>query len=119
MSTVHLTSDRLQVRLTLGEKIAGLHGDLDIPRSAIRSVEVVADGLAATTGLRDPGLALPGQVKIGTWRGRGTRHFVAVRRGERTLRLTLDNGRYDTVLVSTPTATAIAGALGEGLRSRE
>ena len=40
MSTVHLGTDRLQVRLSLAEKIGGLHGDLDIPRCAIRAADV-------------------------------------------------------------------------------
>jgi hypothetical protein len=111
MSTVDLTADRLRIRLSLGEKIAGLHGDLDLPRSDIRAAEVVPDGLAAVTGLRAPGLAIPGRVKMGTWRGRGARRFVAVRHGQPTLRLTVRHQRYDNVLVSTPDAAAIAAAL--------
>jgi hypothetical protein len=111
MSTVHVTTDRVQVHLTPAEKIGALHGDLDLPRSAVRTAEVLADGLAATRGLRAPGLAIPGRVKTGTWRGRGTRHFVAVRRGLPTLRLTLDGQRYDTVLVSVPNAATVAATL--------
>lgn len=111
MATVHLSADRLQVRLSAAEKLAGLHRDLDVPRSAVRSVEVLADGLAAAHGLRAPGLTLPRLVKMGTWRGRGARSFVEVRRGEPALRLTLHGQRYDTVLVSTPDAAAVAAAL--------
>ncbi len=111
MSTVHLTADRIQVHLTLAEKIGSLHGDLDLPRSAVRTAEVCTDGLAATRGLRAPGLAIPGRVKRGTWRGRGGRHFVAVQRDLPTLRLTLHGQRYDTVLLSMPDAAAVAAAL--------
>ncbi len=111
MSTVHLTEDHLRIHLSVGEKIAGLHGDLDIPRSAIRAAEVLTDGLTGAAGVRAPGLAVPGHVKIGTWRGRRTRSFVAVRRGGPALRLTLDGQRYDTVVVSTPEAASLASAL--------
>ena len=111
MSTVHVTADRVRIHLELAEKIAALHGDLDLPRSAVRAADVVTDGLAATRGLRAPGLAIPGRVKTGTWRGRGARHFVAVRRGLPTLRLTLHGQRYDTVLVSVPDAAAVAATL--------
>jgi len=111
MSTVRVTADRVQVHLSLAERISALRGDLDVPRSAVVAAEVLADGLAATRGLRAPGLAIPGRVKTGTWRGRGARHFVAVRRDVPTLRLTLDGQHYDTVLLSVPDAAAIAAAL--------
>ncbi|RKN43488.1 hypothetical protein [Micromonospora endolithica] len=111
MSTVHVTADRVRIRLRPVEKIFALHGDLDLPRSAVRTAEVLTDGLAATRGLRAPGLAIPGWTKVGTWRGRGARQYVAVRRGVPTLRLTLDRQRYDIVLVSTPDAHAVAAAL--------
>lgn len=48
------------------------------------------------------------RVKMGTWRGRGGRRIVLVRRGTPTLRLSLHGQRYDTVFVSTPDADALA-----------
>ena len=114
MSTLHLGADRLRVRLSLAEKIGGLHGDLDIPRSAIRTADVVADGLSAATGLRAPGLAVPGRVKMGTWRGRGARRFVAVRRGQPALRLRLQGQPYDELLIGHDDAAALAARLTPG-----
>jgi hypothetical protein len=114
MTTTRLTSDVLEIRLTPAERIAALHGDLRLPRGSIRSADVLAEGLGAVRGLRAPGLALPGLVKLGTWRGRGGSRFVAVRRGQPALRLTLTGGRFDTVLVSTPHAAAIAAELDAG-----
>ncbi|HEX6055401.1 MAG TPA: hypothetical protein VFY98_06295 [Intrasporangium sp.] len=40
--------------------------DVAVPLSAIRSVRVVPDGLAATRGLRPAGLGIPGYRKLGT-----------------------------------------------------
>ncbi len=111
MGTVQIDAGHVRITLSLAEKIAGLHGDLDVPRSSVRGAEVVADGLAAARGLRAPGLAIPGRVKMGTWRGRRSRRYVSVRRGVPALALTLRGQRYDTVLVSVPDAAAVAAAL--------
>lgn len=112
MSTTRLTADAVEITLSRREKIGALHGDVRIPRSAIRRADVVPDGLAAVRGLRAPGLAIPGVVKLGTWRGRrGAKRFVAVRRSVPALRLDLVGDRYDTVVVSTPDAAALAADL--------
>jgi hypothetical protein len=111
MSTVTLTDSTFEVSLTPLEKLGGFSGDVRVPRRAITSVELVGDGLAAVRGLRAPGLALPGRIKLGTWRGRGGATFVAVRRGEPALRLELEGERYASVLVSTPEAEALARRL--------
>ncbi|MEU4422081.1 hypothetical protein AB0F81_15760 [Actinoplanes sp. NPDC024001] len=111
MAHVEVTADRVRIQLTPGEKVAGLRGDLDLPRTAIRAAQVVPDGPAAVSGLRAPGLAVPRRTKIGTWRGRGSRSFAVVRRGQPTLCLSLTGERYDRVLVSTPDAADLATAL--------
>ncbi len=66
MATTTLTPDEVVVRLTTAEKIGSLHGDLRLPRAAVSAAEVVDEPLAATRGLRRPGLAVPGRVKAGT-----------------------------------------------------
>jgi len=81
MATLQARPPVLSLRLTRGEKIAGLLRDVEVPLSAVRDVEVVPSGLSATTGLRAPGLGLPGLRKIGTWRRAGRRSLVSVRRG--------------------------------------
>jgi hypothetical protein len=112
MATVHLTDSTLTVRLTRWEKIAGLLRDVEVPRSAIRSADVVVDPVGAMRGLRAPGLGLPGVRKIGTWRRPGERTLVSVRRGQPALRIRLDGARHDTLLVGTDDAAALAAQLG-------
>jgi hypothetical protein len=114
MTTVRTDAGEIQIRLTAAEKIGALHGDVNIPRSAVTEAVMVDDGLAAVRGLRAPGLALPGRIKLGTWRGRGRRSFVAVRRGEPALRLALTGHKFDSVIVSTPDAEALAEELRVG-----
>ncbi|MGY1834485.1 hypothetical protein ACI79P_05165 [Blastococcus sp. SYSU DS0510] len=111
MATLQLTPSTLSVRLTRTEKIAGLLRDVDVPRSAIRSVEVVADALPATRGLRAPGLALPGVRKVGTWRRPGERTLVCVRRAQPAVRVRLEGQRYGTLLVGADDADAVAASL--------
>lgn len=36
MATITLTGDRLRVALTTAEELAGLHGHVDVPLSAVR-----------------------------------------------------------------------------------
>ena len=110
MATIETTPETLRVSLTRTEKVLGLLRDLEVPLSAVRSVAVVPDGLAAARGLRAPGLGLPGRRLIGTWRRRGSRSLVSVRRGP-AVRLELTGRRFDTVLVSADDAAAVAAAV--------
>ncbi|WP_209307517.1 hypothetical protein [Geodermatophilus sp. DF01-2] len=105
------TPRTLTVSLSRGERVLGLLRDLEVPRSAVRSVEVLPDGLAATRGLRAPGLALPGRRKIGTWRGRGEKTLVSVRRGRPAVRVRLTGQRFDTLLLGVDDPAGVAGAL--------
>jgi hypothetical protein len=103
---------RVTVRLTRFEHLAGLLRDLDIPTGAISTVEVVANGYGSVPGWRAPGLAWPCRVKIGTWRTRGRRWFVVVRRGDPALRLTFGDGvGWAGAVVGTPEADRIAAEL--------
>ena len=111
MSSIHVSADTLTIRLARLTKLAGLLRDQVIPLSAVTAVEVVQDGLAAARGLRAPGLALPGRRKVGTWRGRGTRRMVDVRRGQPALRLQLRGHHYDELLLGHDDASALADRL--------
>ena len=110
MATVQLTTDSLTVHLTRAEKLAGLLRDLTLPLDAVTEMEVVPDGASAVRGVRAPGLGLPWR-RIGTWRRRGERSLVSVRRGEPALRLRLTGQRFDTVLVGLPDAAATAAEI--------
>lgn len=113
MSTLQVTPDRVVLRLTATEKLAAVHGDLAVPRSAITKIELVEDGMRAARGLRAPGLGVPGRRKLGTWRSRSGRQFVDVRRTQPALRIELAPGqRYLRLLVGADDAATLAGALG-------
>ena len=111
MALLQLHPSVLSVRFTPAEKIAGLLRDLSVPRSAIRSAEVVPDGLAAVRGLRAPGLGLPGLRMVGTWRRLGTRSAVSVRRNRPAVLLRLSGQRYDSLLLDVDAPEQLVAAL--------
>ncbi|TFV58815.1 hypothetical protein E4P42_09930 [Mycobacterium sp. PS03-16] len=111
MAQVRRVGQDLEVRLTVGEKIAALRGDLRVPLSAVTAVDVVTEPLAAVTGARAPGLGLPGRAKIGTWRQRGRRTFAVARAHVPAVRIALSGQRDDVLIVSLPDAEAVAASL--------
>jgi hypothetical protein len=111
MTTVQIVDDTFSVSFTTAEKVAGLLRDQRIPLSAVRSVEVVPDGLQAARGLRAPGLALPGRRKIGTWRSRAGKTLVAVQGHRPAVRVTLVGQRYAALLLTTDAPEELATSL--------
>lgn len=111
MAMMNLTGTTVRLRFRPWEKVAGLIRDLDVPLAAVTAVELVPEGLAGTRGLRAPGLGIPGYRKIGTWRGRGHKSIVSVRRGQPAVRLRLAGHRFDEVLVGSDDAAVLVEAL--------
>ncbi len=118
MAVLQVIHDELHLELTLGEKLAGLSRGIRVPLASVRDVRVEPDSLAAVRGLRAPGLSIPGRTKIGTWRRRGSRGFVVARRGVPAVRVALSGPGPDELLVSTPSAEAVARRLRESANLR-
>jgi hypothetical protein len=116
MTTITVDAMSFHVTFTTAEKIAGLIRDQHVPLSAVRAVEVVPDGLAATRGIRAPGLGLPGLRMIGTWRGRSRTSLVSVRRDRPAVRITLDGQPYTSMLLAVEEPEAVAAALSRAHR---
>ncbi len=113
MATIHVDRNAVVISPTRFEKIAGLVGEQRIPLSSIREVTVEEDPRRAISGLRAPGLAVPGSAKIGTWRGRGRSLFVCVRDSKPAVRIetvgsAAGGGRYDGFIVTSDDPHTIA-----------
>ena len=110
MATIRVTDHEIEVRLTRWEKVAALHGNLHIPRRAIRGIEVVENAMTAVRGVRVPGLHPPRRRAVGTWRHRHGKDFVAARRSP-GVALVLDGQPWSAVIVSLPDAEGVAAQL--------
>lgn len=111
MAEVRQVGDMVEVRLSTAERIAGWHGDIRVPTSAIAGVAVVDRPLAAVSGVRAPGLHLPGRAKIGTWRQRGGKTFAVARAGVPAVRVDLVGHDYDHLVISVADADSVADSL--------
>jgi hypothetical protein len=93
----------LVVVLSHLEKVEAAHGDIRVPFSSVRSVEVVDDAVHAVPGLKLIGSGWPGRFAIGTYSGGSheTKTFAVVHHDHpRGLRVQLEGGRFDQIIVS-------------------
>lgn len=111
MVTISLEHDTLTVHLGPLERLFAVRGSLSLPLEHIASAESVPNGLAAISGLRAPGLSVPGRSKFGTWRGRQGNTIVLVRGRGPALRIRLSAGRARDVIVSTSQAAELAAQI--------
>jgi hypothetical protein len=111
MGTLKIDDGVLRIRFTRVEKALGILRDVDLPLSQVSAVDVAADGLSAATGLRAPGYSWPWCRKLGTWRRRGHKTMVDVRRDQPAVRLRLRGHRYDEMLLGRDDAESLAAAL--------
>jgi hypothetical protein len=117
MAEVAFLETAVLVRLSRLEKVGALHGNLAVPRAAVRNVRMTDQPFAELRGLRFPGTGFPGLIELGTYRARDRKpDFYAVYRGRPAIVVDLDAeiAGYERLVVSMPeghdTVTAWAGA---------
>jgi hypothetical protein len=111
MADLGVQGDELVLSLSGLEKVEGVHGDLRVPLSAVRGVEVLDDAHAAAAGGLRVGTRLSGVVEVGTLYGIGNKRFVAVHHDTpRGVRVTLEGVAYDEWIVGcADPETVVAG----------
>jgi hypothetical protein len=104
----------LVVRLSTAEKAESVHGDIRVPISSVRGVEVVDDAVHAVNAFRKSmGTAWPGRFVIGTFRSQGNKIFAVVHHSTpRGVRVRLEGDNFDELLVGCADPEAVAGRLG-------
>ncbi len=100
MAELRVEDGELTLHLSAAEKVGAVHGDLRVPLSAIRRVEVLADAHdPADHGIK-LGTRIPGMIEMGTVRGGGLNIFAAVHPDTpRGLRIVLDGSFYHEWIV--------------------
>jgi len=116
MAALTREGDDLVLTLSGVEKAESVHGDLRVPFSAVRSVEVVEDAVHAVPGLKVIGSGWPGRFAIGTYSG-GDEHektFAVVHHDHpRGVSVRLEGARFDKLVISCEDPEEVARQLGE------
>lgn len=101
MAELSWDGDELVVRLSALEKAEAAHGDIRVPASSVRDVEVLQDVVHAVHGLKFPGSRWPGKFAIGSFYTPGeTKTFAVVHHDTpRGLRVRLDDAAFDELVV--------------------
>jgi hypothetical protein len=117
MAIVNVTAAEVVVRLTALEKVGALHGDVRVPRAAVRGVRISTKPFPEVRGLRAPGTGFPGLIALGTWRRRGGRKdFIGAYRGRPAVIIDLDQDHagYERLIVSVDSPHEVQRLLASG-----
>lgn len=113
MAELVVEGDELVLQLSGLEKAEGIHGDLRVPLSTVRSVEVLEDAHKAAdfVGIR-VGTRIFGVVEVGTIRGAGKKIFAAVHHDTpRGVRVTLEGADQDEWIVGCADPEALVAGI--------
>lgn len=111
MAALTIEGDELVVELSGLEKVGAFHGDVRVPRTAVRNVRAVDDAIGAVRGFRAPGTGFPRVIALGTWRRKGSKDFVAAYRRRPGVVVELEGAAYGRLIVSTDDADTVAQRL--------
>jgi hypothetical protein len=113
MAQLHVEGGELVLSLSVLEKVGGVHGDLRVPLSAVRAVEVLADahGPADDVGIK-AGTRIPRVIELGTIYGSSKKIFAAVfHNTPRGVRVVLEGAFYDEWIVGAADPETVAQAV--------
>ncbi len=118
MAELSRDGDELVLTLSTVEKAESIHGDVRVPWSSMRDVEVVEDVIHEVHGLKFPGTRWPGRFAIGRIIGPietktfGTTFAVIHHDTPRGLRVRLDGAAFDQLLVGCEDPEATKNQIG-------
>jgi hypothetical protein len=111
MARFDVDGTELVLRLSLLEKLEGVHGDITVPLSSVKAVRVVDTAWAELRGIRAPGTGLPGVIAVGTRRGDFGRDFAAVHGRGPAVVVELDGARYAHLVATVSDAEGTASLI--------
>ncbi|MHB8263625.1 MAG: hypothetical protein ACYDGY_07745 [Acidimicrobiales bacterium] len=89
-----------------------MHGDLSVPLSTVKGVEVLDDAIHAVHGLKAPGARLPGYMAVGTFLSKGSSAFAVVHHDTpRGVRIHLVGAAQDEWIVGCVDPEVVAAAI--------
>jgi hypothetical protein len=113
MAELQVQGDELVLHLSGAERAEAVHGDLRVPLSAVRGVEIVQDAHEPADHGFKVGMRLPGVAEVAIVRAGGQKIFAAVHHDTpRGVRVLLQGTSYDEWIVGCADPEAVAAALG-------
>ncbi len=114
MAELRRDGDELVVALSIAEKAEAAHGDIRVPASSVRQVEVVDDAIHAVPAWsKTVGAGWPGRFAIGTFRQANEKIFAVVHHGTpRGVKITLDGANFDVLVVGCADPEEVVSNLG-------
>ncbi len=102
----------LTLKLTTGEKMEGVHGDIRVPIMSVQSVEILDDVIHAVHGMRSPGTGIPGVLAIGTFRSSSETIFAVVHhQNKRGVKVRLTGEHFDAFIVGSDNPESLMASL--------
>ncbi|HEY2264758.1 MAG TPA: hypothetical protein VGI96_19200 [Streptosporangiaceae bacterium] len=95
----------LVIRLTPGEKIWSVHGDIRVRLTDIASVAPDPTPWMSLRGWRMAGLSFPGRAILGTRRHGEGYDFLILHRDQPAVRVTMTSGRFSRFVIGVPAGT--------------
>jgi len=112
MAKLEMDGGELVLRLSLGEKVVGVHGDPRVDVSSVRHVEILDDAHSPADHGFKVGERIPGVVEVGTILGGGKKLFAAVHHNTpRGLRILFEGAHYDEWIVGCDDPEGVAAEL--------
>lgn len=99
------------------EKVEGVHGDIRVPLTAVRDVEVVDRPLDLIHGLKLPGTGVPGMTAVGTWVSPDGRTFAVEHHRSRGVVVHLEGQLYQQLIVGSDDPQGLAERLRSAVRT--
>lgn len=107
MAELVVDDTHVEVVLSTMEQLGALRRTMRVPLSSVVNVEYRDEARSGMSGLRAPGTALPGGIKLGTWRSRTKKTFVATSGKQPGYVIDLSGESVDRLVVASPRIKAL------------
>jgi hypothetical protein len=116
VAELRVEAGELVLHLTPFEELEGLHRELRVPTSAVRSVQVLDDAHEPVDHGWKVGTRLPRVAEVGTIESGGRKLFAAVHHDTpRGVRVTFDGSAHDAWIVGCDDPERVAAEISHGL----
>ncbi len=111
MADLVVNGDVLEVHLSATERLESLHGNISVPLSAVRTVDVLDDAMKAIHGMR-VGTGIPGMTAVGNFLAKNSRVFAVIHHDEhRGVRVKLEGASFDELIIGCANPQEVADAI--------